>query len=149
MLFEIKSPILGFEHVKQMKLERIDDVFLKISNASDQENNIPSFTLINPFALREYEFEIPTSLELLLDLPNCKNMLIANIMVLSRPLEDSTINFLAPLLFNFDNRTMAQVVLDSIQYPQYSLAESFKLYCQPNKENMELKDFKPIRSKQS
>lgn len=131
MLFEIKSPILGFEHVKTMRLERIDDIFLRITNT---EGSVPSFTLINPFVLRGYEFEIPTALELLLDLKNCKNILVANIMVLQKPLEDSTINFLAPLVFNFDNKTMAQVVLDSLEYPQYSIAEPFKNFCKAPKD---------------
>ena len=57
-----------------------------------------------------------------------KNILTANIMVMQNPIERSTINFLAPLVFNFDNLTMAQIVLDSIKYPHYSLAEPIANY---------------------
>ncbi|MFC3867637.1 flagellar assembly protein FliW [Helicobacter equorum] len=128
MIFEVKSPILGFERVTRMAFEKIDELFMRVSNP-DGDGGVPTFTLVNPFLLRNYEFEIPTALKLLLDLDNCKNLLVANIMVLQNPIEDSTINFLAPLVFNFDNHTMAQVVLDSINYPQYSIAEPIRAYC--------------------
>lgn len=131
MIFEVKSPILGFERVTRMEFEKIDELFMRVSNP-DGDGGVPTFTLVNPFLLRNYEFEIPTALKLLLDLDNCKNLLVANIMVLQNPIEDSTINFLAPLVFNFDNHTMAQVVLDSINYPQYSIAEPIRVYCDKN-----------------
>ena len=67
-------------------------------------------------------------IKILLDLNNAKNIAVANIMVIQKPIENSTINFLAPLIFNFDNLTMAQVVLDSTQYPMYSLSESIGQY---------------------
>lgn len=125
MVFEVKSPILGFEKVKKMKLEKIDEVFVRLSNAED---NSPVFTLINPFVLREYEFEVPEAVKLLLDLESSKNVFIANIMVIQSPIQDSTVNFLAPVVFNFDNQTMAQVVLDSLKYPHYHLADPISTY---------------------
>ncbi len=125
MVFDVKSPILGFENVTKMKLEKIDDLFMKLYNV---DGEVPHFTLVNPFLLREYEFDVPSSIKILLDLENAKNLLIANIMVIQKPIERSTINFLAPLVFNFDNLTMAQVVLDSTQYPMYNLNESIGNY---------------------
>lgn len=122
MEFEVKSPILGFENVSRMKLEKIDDIFMRLDNVS---GDLPSFTLVNPFALCEYNFEIPTAIQVLLEINSekTKNILIANIMVIYKEIKDSTINFLAPLIFNFDNQTMAQVVLDVMKYPQYSISE--------------------------
>ena len=120
MVFDVKSPILGFEDVSKMKLEKIDDIFMRLSNT---EAIAPVFVLINPFVLREYDFEVPTAIKLLLDLDTSKNILVANIMVMQNPIQNSTINFLAPVVFNFDNHTMAQVALDSFKYPQYGLAE--------------------------
>lgn len=125
MIFEVKSPILGFENVMKMKLEKIDDLFMKLYNA---DGEVPHFTLVNPFLLREYEFDVPSNVKILLDLNNAKNIAVANIMVIQKPIENSTINFLAPLIFNFDNLTMAQVVLDSTQYPHYSLSEPIGHY---------------------
>lgn len=122
MEFEVKSPILGFENIAKMKLEKIDDIFMKLTNANGDS---PSFTLVNPFAFCEYNFEIPTAIQVLLDIDENKNndILIANIMVVYKEIENSTINFVAPLVFNFTNNTMAQVVLDMIKYPQYNISE--------------------------
>lgn len=122
MEFEVKSPILGFENVNSMRLEKIDDIFMRLNNIDD---DLPSFTLVNPFALREYSFEVPTAIQVLLDIDDSKssNILIANIMVVCKNIEDSTINFLAPIVFNFDNKTMAQVVLDVMKYPNYDISE--------------------------
>ncbi|MGX2982750.1 flagellar assembly protein FliW [Helicobacter sp. 23-1045] len=121
--FIVKSPILGFEEVTKMKLTKIDDIFLKLSNA---DAPTPCFTLVNPFALWDkYSFEIPSAIQVLLDLQEGKtqDILIANIMVVYKEITDSTINFIAPIVFNFDNKTMAQVVLDAPKYPHYSIAE--------------------------
>ncbi len=125
MEFEVKSPILGFENVNRMKLEKIDDVFMKLFNLDEEH---PSFTLVNPFALREYEFEIPLAIKLLLDLRENTNLLILNIMIVQNPIENSTVNFVAPVLFNFDNQTMGQVVLDSTRYVKFGLAEPISDY---------------------
>lgn len=126
MEFEVKSPILGFEKVVRVRLEKIDDIFMTLKNADDKT---PAFTLINPYALLDYSFEIPTAIQVLLDIDEQKhNILTANIMVIYKDIKDSTINFLAPLVFNFDNQTMAQVVLDAIKYPQYNIAEPISTF---------------------
>ncbi|BCZ18958.1 flagellar assembly protein FliW [Helicobacter sp. NHP19-012] len=127
MVFSVKSPILGFEEVCQMDLEKIDEVFMRLRNA---DAPTPTFTLVNPFALRPYEFEIPMPLQTLLNLDQAQNILIANIMVIQSPLKESTINFLAPLVFNFDHKLMAQVILDSTKYPQYKISEKISGFYQ-------------------
>ncbi|CRF49218.1 flagellar assembly protein FliW [Helicobacter heilmannii] len=127
MVFSVKSPILGFEEVSQMDLEKIDEVFMRLRNA---DAPTPTFTLVNPFALRSYEFEIPIALQTLLNLDQAQNILIANIMVIQSPLKESTINFLAPLVFNFDHKLMAQVILDSAKYPQYQISEKISSFYQ-------------------
>lgn len=132
MDFEVKSPILGFEDVVKMKLEKIDDVFMRLSNIDAAS---PVFVLINPFVLREYDFEVPVAMKLLLDLENAKNIFVANIMVMQTPIQESTINFLAPLVFNFDNQTMAQIVLDSFKYPTYGIAEPISKWYKEDQPN--------------
>lgn len=137
--FIVKSPILGFEHITKMKLTKIDDIFLKLSNA---DAPLPCFTLVNPFSLCEYSFEIPSAIQVLLDLKEGKtqNILIANIMVVYKEITDSTINFIAPIVFNFDNGTMAQVVLDALKYPQYSIAEPISTFLKKNESKGESGD---------
>lgn len=122
MLFDVKAPILGFETIHKMRLQKIDEIFLRLNSA--EENSVVSFTLVNPFALRKYEFEVPTPLKILLELEGAKSVLVANIMVVQTPIELSTVNYLAPLIFNFDKQLMGQVVLDSNKYPHYHLREN-------------------------
>lgn len=125
MEFEVKLPILGFENVRKMKLEKIDDIFMKLSNV---DAPAPTFMLINPFILRNYEFDIPEAVRIVLDLNEKTNLLVLNIMIVNSPIERSTINFIAPLLFNFDTKAMGQVVLDSTKYPDFGLTEPISKY---------------------
>jgi flagellar assembly factor FliW len=124
MVFSVKAPILGFESIKEVELEKIDDFFVKFISKSDAT----TFTLINPFMLRPYEFDMPEYFRTLLDINENSNMLILNIMIIATPIETSTINFLAPLVFNVDNQTMAQVVLDANKYPEFGLMESISTF---------------------
>jgi flagellar assembly factor FliW len=45
-------------------------------------------------------------------------------MVVQNPLEESKVNFLAPLIFNKDKGLMGQVVLRASENPDFGLAES-------------------------
>ena len=118
MQFELKMPLLGFESIKTMKLEKIDDIFMRLTSEQDES---ASFTLINPFVLTEYDFVVPTAIETLLQINNTANILIFNVVIVQSPIENSTINFAAPIVFNTDSMSMAQVILDNNS--QYSIAE--------------------------
>jgi flagellar assembly factor FliW len=128
MEFELKSQILGFEDLTKLKLEKIDDLFAKATNA---EGEHPSFVLVNPYMLREYDFELPEYIKVLLGITeDTENIAVYNTMVVQTPLEDSLINFLAPFVFNFDTQSVAQVVLDNTTYPQYGILEPFNKFTQ-------------------
>lgn len=122
MQFDLKLPLLGFETVSKMELQKIDEIFLRLESIGEG----PSFTLISPFALREYSFDIPSSLQALMGITPESNLLIYNIMILQTPIEKSTINFVAPLLFNTDNQTMAQIIVDNRS--DFGIAEPIKNY---------------------
>ncbi len=122
MQFTLQLPMLGFESVTHMELKKIDDIFMRLESVDDG----PSFTLINPYALREYSFDIPTSIQAALQITDTTNVLIFNIVILSSTIEDSTINFVAPLIFNTDNQSMAQIIIDS--RPDFAIAESIRNY---------------------
>ena len=126
MQFELKLPLLGFESIKEMKLTKIDDIFMQLENMSDNEK--PSFTLINPFVLKPYSIEIPDSIQALLDIKEDSNILIFNVVVIQNPLEKSTVNFLAPIIFNTDNNTMAQTILDGKASYEHGMAESIQSF---------------------
>ena len=121
MVFELKTALLGFEDIKKMELKKIDDLFSKFESI-DEEKNL-SFTLVNPFLLREYDFEVPNSIKALLELDDTTELKVYNIMITKKPLENSDINFAAPFIFNIDKQIVAQVILDSNRYPQYKLLD--------------------------
>ena len=118
MQFELKMPLLGFESIKTMKLEKIDDIFMRLTSDQDER---ATFTLINPFVLTEYDFVVPTAIETLLQINDDANILIFNVVIVQSPIENSTINFAAPIVFNTDTMSMAQVILENNSL--YSIAE--------------------------
>ena len=118
MVFQVKSPILGFEHIKSYELKELDQFFIKLQSMDDDT----SFTAINPYALRNYEFEIPTYYQELMDINDKSELRIYNIMVVSTPIETSTVNFIAPIVCNMTNMTLSQIVLDAWAYPMYKQA---------------------------
>lgn len=125
MEFEVKLPILGFDNLKRVRLEKVDDLFMKLFNT---EGNYPTFMLINPYAIRSYEFDLPAAAKVLLGVEKDSQLLILNTMILEEPIENSTINFIAPFVFNFSNHLMGQVVLDSTRYPDFGLTDPISTY---------------------
>ncbi len=124
MTFNIKAPILGFEQIKEVDLEKVDNFFMKLKSCEDE--NI--FMLINPFLLRDYDFEVPEYFKNLLELKEDSNTMVLNTMIISKPIETSVINFIAPLVFNTDKGLVAQVLLDGNKYKEYGLTENISDY---------------------
>ncbi len=122
MQYQVKSTILGFESVECVELSQIDELFSTLRSCDGSV----SFTLVNPYALREYSFDLPTPIRVLLDINENSNVVVYNIAVIQDPLDESCVNFLAPLIFNQDNATMAQAVLDVKNHPGLGLAEPIK-----------------------
>ncbi len=114
MKFDMCVPLLGFENIKQVELQKIDDVFMRMQAV--EEANI-SFTLINPFVLRDYDFEVPKNIQDILEIDKDTNMLVLNIVLIQTPIEDSIVNFIGPLVFNTQNKKAAQIILsESTKY---------------------------------
>jgi flagellar assembly factor FliW len=110
MNFSVKKPILGFENVNNVKLERVDETFAILK---DDNNNI-LFTLINPFLFRkDFDFEVPVDVRVLLNLNETSDVEVYCNVVMKYPIEDAVINFKAPFIFNKSNNTMSQVILDN------------------------------------
>jgi len=120
MKFRVVLPILGFENIKEYELEKIDDIFFKLDG-----KNV-SFTLINPFSIREYEVIINEKDKEKLKIKKDSNILILNNMIVATPLQNSTINFASPIIFNLDSDEMGQVILNNAQ--DYSLTDPLANY---------------------
>lgn len=129
MIFDIKSPILGFEQIKKAKIVKIDDFFARLESQDDKT----TFTLINPYGFRDYAFEIPDYYIKLMDIKESSELRVYVIVALNSPLEESTMNFVAPIVCNMTNNTISQVILDTVGYPQYKQADRIANYL--NKDN--------------
>ena len=126
MDYKVVLPILGFDGVENFTLEPVDDIFYRARN---RDAETPAFTLIQPAALRDdYVFELPKGAAETLQLESEEDALVLNIMIIDTPLEESHVNFVAPLVFNRKRGVMGQVVLDSARYPEYGLADPLKKF---------------------
>ena len=123
MSYTIKREILGFDSVKEVVINEIDELF---ATMQDIHNKNISFTIVHPYPLREYSFDVPSDVKVLLDINEKSNISVYNIVILQKPLEDSSINFLAPIIVNHDNNCIAQVVLNEKRHPGYGMSESIK-----------------------
>jgi len=125
MSYEVKGEILGFKDIKKVSISEIDELFHTLQ---DNEHENISFTLVNPYILREYSFTIPEETQKLLAITQESKISVYNILVIQKPLENSTINFLAPIIVNHDNNTLTQVVLDPKEHPDFGMAEAIKSF---------------------
>jgi len=125
MSYEVKSHILGFENTTEVDIKEIDPLFYTMT---DVNNEHISFTLVNPYLLREYSFDVPTDIKVLLDINEDSKISVYNILVIQKPLEKSTINFLAPIVINHDNNRLAQIVLDPKKNPDFGMAETIESF---------------------
>ena len=121
MSYEVKKPILGFDNMMNVEINKIDEMF---ATMHDKDNVGISFTMVNPYLLREYSFDVPSDVKILLEIKEDSNISVYNITLIQNPLENSTINFLAPIIVNNDNKRIAQLVLDKNRHPDFGMAES-------------------------
>jgi len=125
MSYEVKGNILGFEKTTNVEINEIDNLF---STMQDSNNKEISFTIVNPYSLREYSFDLPTDVKVILEIDENSNFSVYNIVVIQKPLEDSTVNFLAPIVVNNDNNKIAQAVLNSKRHPDFGMAEKIQSF---------------------
>jgi flagellar assembly factor FliW len=125
MSYEVIGHILGFENIKNVEINEVDELF---STMTDVDNKNISFTILSPYILREYSFDLPASLKVLLEIHKDSNVSVYNVVVVQKPLENSVINFLAPIIVNNDNNKVAQAVLNPKKHPEFGYAETIKTF---------------------
>jgi len=130
MEYEVVSPIFGFEEVTKMELSKLDNIFFSLKNIEDDK---PTFALINPFVFRKYEFDIPDTIAHKLGIEDANDISVLNIMVVATPIEESRVNFAAPLIFNTKTKKLAQIILDEAKYADYGLSEKISDYLNKDK----------------
>ena len=123
--YKVIGNILGFEETVNVEMSEIDELF---STIKDIDNKDIIFTVVNPYALREYSFDLPSDVKVILEINEKSNVSVYNVVVIQNPLENSTINFLAPIIVNNDNNKIAQAVLGSKKHPDFGMTESIKSF---------------------
>ena len=111
--------------MNKVEIHEIDELF---STLQDVNNKQISFTILNPYLLREYSFDLPLDVKILLDINEKSNVSVYNIVVIQEPLENSSINFLAPIIVNTDNNKIAQAILNKVNHPEFGMAETIKTF---------------------
>jgi len=125
MSYDVRGELLGFPDTHKVTVTEIDSLF---STLKDTENENITFTVVNPYALREYSFDIPMDIKILLDINETSKLSVYNILIIQKPLEDSYINFLAPIIINNDNKKLAQIVLEPRKHPDFGMTETIKSF---------------------
>ncbi|MBL0708691.1 MAG: flagellar assembly protein FliW [Sulfurimonas sp.] len=123
--YEVKGTIYGFDNTKTIQIHKIDELF---STMQDVDNKDISFTIVNPYMLREYSFDMPSDVKILLEIHEESNVSAYNIVVVKSPMEDSTINFLAPIIINNDNHKIAQAILKEKNHTDLGISQSIKSF---------------------
>jgi len=129
MSYQVKSEIVGFPETTEVTIHKIDELF---STMIDVNNENISFTIVTPYLLREYSFDVPAAIKVLLDITEESQLSVYNILVIQKPLEKSAINFLAPILINHDNKTLAQIILDPSKNRDFGMAETIDSFQEKN-----------------
>jgi len=125
MSYDVQGELLGFPNTRKLEIVEIDTLF---STMKDTQNENISFTIVNPYALREYSFDVPSDVKVLLDINEKSDLSVYNILIIQKPLEKSTINFLAPIIINNETKKLAQVILDPRKHPDFGMAESIESF---------------------
>ncbi|MCK9162241.1 MAG: flagellar assembly protein FliW [Arcobacteraceae bacterium] len=107
--YSVKKPIYGFEDIQEVEIEKNDG----ITSVLNEVGGDVQMTLINAFVDDEH-IEIPSSIKTLLDINDNTNVSISFVVVLNNSdLTKSAINLGSPIIFNEDNKTMAQVSINT------------------------------------
>ena len=126
MVLQIKSPILGFESLQSVVLKEMDELFSTLHTTNDSEI---SFTVLNPFRLLdEYDIEIPDSVKMKLEIDDDSTIAVYCMVVRQDPVEDSIVNFLAPIIVNTKKNLLAQVTLNPKDYEHLGIQDPISKY---------------------
>lgn len=109
--------LLGFEEIHEYRLFHEDEENVLWSLTAANEDQIPSFIVMDPFTiLEEYNPHIsPKDLEQLGN-PQPEDLCFLVIAVIRTPLSDSVVNLKAPIVINIATQFAKQVILEDVAY---------------------------------
>ena len=131
--YTVKYPLPGFNHIEEVYLEKQDPITSLLKSKNDDDF---SLYLIRAATDKQY-FEIPIGIKTLLDINNMTNYSVYFMIIMDTKFHNSTINLGAPILFNEDNCSVAQCIinndsttireLDFLNLPNLNISENQSL----------------------
>jgi flagellar assembly factor FliW len=116
-IFKFEIPIIGFNELKRFVVLdfKKDNIFKWLQSVDDPAL---AFPIVSVFSLDfDYSIDLPDNVVEVLQIKSIDSILVMNIA--SIPQENprsTTINLLAPLVFNLDNYLAGQVILSGSGY---------------------------------
>ncbi len=115
--FEMISPILGYDKEKKFVLiEHGDNSSFKWFQSLMTPDLAFVVSLAGLFGI-DYAYELPEDIQDKLEIKAAEDVLTVNVVVIpqGKP-KESTINLLAPLVFNVNTKKGAQIILTGTEY---------------------------------
>ena len=116
-IFEFALPIIGFIELKKFVIVDInqDGLFKWLQSTEDPAL---AFPIVSVFSLNiDYTIDLPDNIVETLKITNVDSLLVMNIASIPQDNpQGSTLNLLAPLIFNLENYLAGQIILSGSGY---------------------------------
>ncbi|MNW26089.1 Flagellar assembly factor FliW [compost metagenome] len=104
----------GFEHLREFRLQQHNELFSLLSAV---EEPAITFITVDPFDfISDYEFILSDETMQDLQVDNREQVIVRCIVTWHSDRKKTTINLLAPLIFNTENQSGKQIVLQNTGY---------------------------------
>jgi len=116
-IFEFKLPIIGFNELKKFVILDLnkDNIFKWLQSVEDPSL---AFPVISIFSLNlDYTIDLPDNVVEALNIKQVESILVLNIASIPQDNpQGTTVNLLAPLVFNLDENIAGQIILSGSGY---------------------------------
>lgn len=116
-IFEFELPIIGFNDLKRYVILDLnkDGIFKWLQSIDDEKLAFPIVSVFNMNL--DYSIDIPDNIVNILNITSVENVLVMNIASIPQDNpQGTTINLLAPLVFNIENQKAGQIILSGSGY---------------------------------
>lgn len=116
-IFDFKLPIIGFSELRKFVILDVNqDSFFKWLQSTEDPSL--AFPIISIFSMNlDYSIDLPDDVVEKLSITNVDNILVMNVASIPQDNpQGTTINLLAPLIFNLEKQIAGQVILSGSGY---------------------------------
>ena len=116
-IFDFKMPIIGFGELKKFVILDVNqESFFKWLQSTEDPSL--AFPIISVFSMNvDYSIDLPDEVVEKLNITNVEDILVMNIASIPQDNpQGTTINLLAPLIFNLEKQIAGQVILSGSGY---------------------------------